>query len=98
MARPATSTGALDWSTTELGAQRRQQEQHALWIVDAASKTETTLSFEACRRRFLARCEFLRAQGQRGDHLVVAARQCDPLWETMRASIKIGVVVIPATH
>jgi len=41
---------------------------------------------------------FLRAQGiKRGDHLLLLLGNVVPLWETMLAAIKLGVVVIPAT-
>ena len=39
-----------------------------------------------------------RAQGaKRGDHLLLLLGNVIPLWETMLACIKLGVVVIPAT-
>src|SRR4029077_14940688 len=41
---------------------------------------------------------FLRAQGlKRGDHLLLLLGNVVPLWETMLAAMKLGVVVIPAT-
>src|SRR5262249_26465957 len=41
---------------------------------------------------------FLRAQGlRRGDHLLLLLGNVVPLWETMLAAMKLGVVVIPAT-
>jgi acetyl-CoA synthetase len=41
---------------------------------------------------------FLRAQGlKRGDHLLLLLGNVVPLWETMLACIKLGVVIIPAT-
>ena len=40
----------------------------------------------------------MRAQGiKRGDHLLLLLGNVVPLWETMLAAIKLGVVVIPAT-
>jgi acetyl-CoA synthetase len=41
---------------------------------------------------------FLLAQGmKRGDHLLLLLGNVVPLWETMLAAMKLGVVVIPAT-
>ena len=41
---------------------------------------------------------FLRARGlKRGDHLLLLLGNVVPLWETMLAAMKLGVVVIPAT-
>src|SRR5213594_4136026 len=41
---------------------------------------------------------FLRTQGvRRGDHLLLLLGNVVPLWETMLAAMKLGVVVIPAT-
>src|SRR5207248_42050 len=70
----------------------------ALWIVDAGSNKETKLSFAALSRRSNQVANFLRAQGlKRGDHLLLLLGNVVPLWETMLAAMKLGVVVIPAT-
>ena len=59
---------------------------------------ETKLSFEALSRRSNQVANFLRAQGlKRGDHLLLLLGNVVPLWETMLAAMKLGVVVIPAT-
>ena len=51
-----------------------------------------------CRRRSNQVANFLRAQGlKRGDHLLLLLGNVVPLWETMLAAMKLGVVVIPAT-
>ena len=56
------------------------------------------LSFEALSRRSNQVANFLRAQGlKRGDHLLLLLGNVVPLWETMLAAMKLGVVVIPAT-
>ena len=63
-----------------------------------ASNRETKLSFEALSRRSNQVANFLRAQGlKRGDHLLLLLGNVVPLWETMLAAMKLGVVVIPAT-
>jgi acetyl-CoA synthetase len=89
---------ALDWFDAELARDPESKDRPALWIVDAGSNRETKLSFEALSRRSNQVANFLRAQGlQRGDHLLLLLGNVIPLWETMLAAMKLGVVVIPAT-
>src|SRR5213078_3131713 len=69
-----------------------------LWIVDAGRDRETKLSFAELSRRSNQVANFLRLQGlKRGDHLLLLLGNVVPLWETMLAAMKLGVVVIPAT-
>src|SRR6201992_4026800 len=89
---------ALDWFDAELARDPASSQRLALWIVDAGSHRETKLSFAALSRRSNQVANFLRAQGlKRGDHLLLLLGNVVPLWETMLAAIKLGVVVIPAT-
>ena len=89
---------ALDWFDAELARDPDSKSRTALWIVDAGSNRESKLSFEALSRRSNQVANFLRAQGaRRGDHLLLLLGNVIPLWETMLAAIKLGVVVIPAT-
>src|SRR3978361_134946 len=89
---------ALDWFYEGLARNRDSKDRPALWIVDAGSDRETKLSFQALSRRSNQVANFLRAQGlQRGDHLLLRLGNVTPLWETMLAAMKLGVVVIPAT-
>ena len=89
---------ALDWFDAELARNADSKDRPALWIVDAGSNRETKLSFEALSRRSNQVANFLRAQGlKRGDHLLLLLGNVIPLWETMLAAMKLGVVVIPAT-
>src|SRR5664279_6284765 len=89
---------ALDWFDAELACNAGSKDRPALWIVDAGSNKETKLSFEALSRRSNQVANFLRGQGlKRGDHLLLLLGNVVPLWETMLAAIKLGVVVIPAT-
>src|SRR6201994_3683175 len=89
---------ALDWFDAELARNADSKDRPALWIVDAASGKETKLSFAALAQRSNQVANFLRGQGlQRGDHLLLLLGNVVPLWETMLAAIKLGVVVIPAT-
>jgi acetyl-CoA synthetase len=89
---------ALDWFDGELAHDPASRDRAALWIVDAGSDKETILSFSALSRRSNEVANFLRAQGlKRGDHLLLLLGNVVPLWETMLAAMKLGVVVIPAT-
>jgi acetyl-CoA synthetase len=95
---PSPFNWALDWFDAELARDSESKDRAALWIVDAGSNRETKLSFEALSRRSNQVANFLRAQGlQRGDHLLLLLGNVIPLWETMLAAMKLGVVVIPAT-
>src|ERR1700676_5569837 len=93
---PVAFNWALDWFDAELAGAAESRDRPALWIVDG--ERETKLSFEALSRRSNQVANFLRAQGlKRGDHLLLLLGNVVPLWETMLAAMKLGVVVIPAT-
>jgi len=95
---PAPFNWALDWFDAELASNAASRDRAALWIVDAGSDRQTKLSFATLSRRSNQVANFLRAQGlKRGDHLLLLLGNVVPLWETMLAAIKLGVVVIPAT-
>jgi acetyl-CoA synthetase len=95
---PVPFNWALDWFDAELARNPESKDRPALWIVDAGSNRETKLSFEALSRRSNQVANFLRAQGlRRGDYLLLLLGNVVPLWETMLAAMKLGVVVIPAT-
>src|SRR3954452_5470810 len=95
---PVDFNWALDWFDADLARDSGSRSRTALWIVDAGSNRESKLSFEALSRRSNQLANFLRTQGaRRGDHLLLLLGNVIPLWETMLASIKLGVVVIPAT-
>jgi len=95
---PTPFNWALDWFDAELARNADSKDRPGLWIVDAASGKEAKPSFENLSRRSNQVANFLRAQGlKRGDHLLLLLGNVVPLWETMLASIKLGVVVIPAT-
>ena len=95
---PVPFNWALDWFDDELASDPASRDRTALWIVDAAQDRQTKLSFAALSRRSNQVANFLRAQGlKRGDHLLLLLGNVVPLWETMLAAIKLGVVVIPAT-
>lgn len=89
---------ALDWFDAGLATDPESKDRTALWIVDVASSTETKLTFNALSRRSNQTANFLRDLGlKRGDHLLLLLGNVVPLWETMLAAMKLGVVVIPAT-
>lgn len=95
---PVPFNWALDWFDAELAQNPESCDRTALWIVDAAQNRQTKLSFEALSRRSNQVANFLREQGlKRGDHLLLLLGNVVPLWETMLAAMKLGVVVIPAT-
>ena len=95
---PVPFNWALDWFDAELARDTESKDRPALWIVDAGSNRETKLSFAALSRRSNQVANFLRTQGlKRGDHLLLLLGNVVPLWETMLAAMKLGVVVIPAT-
>jgi acetyl-CoA synthetase len=95
---PVPFNWALDWFDAELARDPESKNRPALWIVDAGSNRETKLSFAALSSRSNQVANFLRAQGlKRGDHLLLLLGNVIPLWETMLAAMKLGVVVIPAT-
>ncbi|UEM16679.1 AMP-binding protein [Bradyrhizobium barranii subsp. barranii] len=94
---PVPFNWALDWFD-ELAKDADTKDRPALWIVDAAQDKQTKLSFAALSQRSNQVANFLRAQGlKRGDHLLLLLGNVVPLWETMLAAMKLGVVVIPAT-
>src|ERR1700676_1789630 len=95
---PVPFNWALDWFDAELARDPESKDRPALWIVDAGSNRETRLSVEALSRRSSQVANFLRAQGLKsGDQLLLLLGNVVPLWETMLAAMKLGVVVIPAT-
>jgi acetyl-CoA synthetase len=95
---PVPFNWALDWFDAELAGNAESKDRTALWIVDAAQDRHTKLSFAALSRRSNQVANFLREQGlKRGDHLLLLLGNVVPLWETMLAAMKLGLVVIPAT-
>jgi len=95
---PVPFNWALDWFDAELAGNAESSDRTALWIVDAVEGRHTKLSFAELARRSNQVANFLRAQGlKRGDHLLLLLGNVVPLWETMLAAMKLGVVVIPAT-
>src|ERR1700678_3365250 len=95
---PVPFNWALDWLDAELARDPASKDRPALWIVDTAANREIKLSFAELSLRSNQVANFLKAQGlKRGDHLLLLLGNVVPLWETMLAAMKLGVVVIPAT-
>jgi acetyl-CoA synthetase len=68
----------------------------ALRIVSDAGSSKLSFDELATRSRSVAR--YLRDRGvERGDRMLVMLTNVSPLWETVLAAIRLGVVVIPAT-
>ncbi|QLH72460.1 AMP-binding protein [Rhodopseudomonas palustris] len=95
---PAPFNWALDWFDAELAASPDSRDRAALWIVDGASGSEVKPTFAQLSKRSNQVANYLRAKGlKRGDHLLLLLGNVVPLWETMLAAIKLGLVTIPAT-
>jgi acetyl-CoA synthetase len=86
---------ALDWFDSIAAGERSHQT--ALWVVYEDGR-ETKLSFAELSQRSSQIANYLRGLGvQRGDRILVMLGNVPPLWETLLAAMKLGVVVIPAT-
>src|SRR4051812_23637800 len=95
---PVPFNWALDWFDGELASDPESRDRPALWIIETETGVETKLSFKELSLRSNQVANFLRALGlRRGDHLLLLLGNVVPLWETMLAAMKLGVVVIPAT-
>ncbi len=89
---------ALDWFDAGLASDPESCDRTALWIVDVAGGTDTKVTFAQMSKRSNQTANFLRDLGlKRGDHLLLLLGNVVPLWETMLACMKLGVIVIPAT-
>jgi acetyl-CoA synthetase len=85
---------AWDWFDVVAGGEAR----HALKLVTDAEGTVETVSFSELSDRSRRVARHLRDAGaQKGDRLLLMLTNVVPLWETMLAAMRLGVVVIPAT-
>jgi acetyl-CoA synthetase len=74
----------------------RGNRRDALRIVTDAGTT--ALSFDELAMRSRAVARYLHDAGvERGDRMLVMLTNVAPLWETVLAAIRLGVVIIPAT-
>jgi len=95
---PVPFNWALDWFDAELASHADSRDRTALWIIDGATGSEVKPSFAQLSKRSNQVANYLRAKGlKRGDHLLLLLGNVVPLWETMLAAIKLGLVTIPAT-
>ena len=92
---PAVDT--FNWATDYFDPLARGNDAPALRVVSDALP-ERTLSFAQLARRSAQVAHFLTAQGLGcGDRLLLMLGNAVPLWETLLAAIRLGVVVVPAT-
>ncbi len=95
---PVPFNWALNWFDAELASHPDSRDRAALWIVDGATGSEVKPTFAELSKRSNQVANYLRAKGlKRGDHLLLLLGNVVPLWETMLAAIKLGLVTIPAT-
>ena len=101
----ATATAAFEWPALEhfnwaidwFDVVAKDNDAPALHIIEA-SGAEAKLSYAELSRRSSQVADFLAGLGaKRGDRMLLMLGNEVPLWETMLAAIKLGVVVIPAT-
>ena len=85
---------ALDWFDAEL-AQGESAERPALIILGESVERYTFGELSLASSRIANGLKELGAK--RGDRLLLMLGNVGPLWETMLASMKLGLVVIPAT-
>ncbi len=94
---PQAFNWALDWFDGELARDPESRDRPALWIVETSGE-ETRLTFAELSARSNRTANYLRGLGlRRGDALLLLLGNVVPLWETMLAAMKLGVVVIPAS-
>ena len=87
----------FNWALDYFDAIARDNEAPALHILEE-SGAEARLSYRELSRRSSQVAAFLTGLGAvRGDRVLLMLGNEVPLWETMLAAIKAGVVVIPAT-
>ena len=87
----------FNWAIDYFDEMARDNDKPALHIVEE-SGTEAKLTYAQLSARSSQVANFLSAQGAKaGDRMLLMLGNEVPLWETMLAAIKLGVVVIPAT-
>lgn len=87
----------FNWATDYFDPLARGNDAPALRVV-SDTLPERTLSFAQLARRSAQVAHFLTAQGLGpGARLLLMLGNVVPLWETLLAAIRLGVVVVPAT-
>ena len=87
----------FNWAIDYFDAMARGNDAPALRILEESGH-QACLSYDELSRRSSQVAVFLTGLGAvRGDRILLMLGNEVPLWETMLAAIKAGVVVIPAT-
>lgn len=87
----------FNWALDYFDRYAADNDRPALWIQEEAG-SEQRLSFADLAERSNRVANYLRQQGaQPGDRLLLMIPNVAPLWETILACMKLGVVVVPAT-
>ncbi len=86
----------FNWVTDWFEPYATGNDRPALIVVRESGAETTTFAEMSDRSKRVAR--WLRDHGaERGDRILVMLTNVTPLWETMLAAIRLGLVVIPAT-
>jgi acetyl-CoA synthetase len=87
----------FNWALDYFDRLAEGKDQVALWIVEETG-LETKLTFAELSRRSSQVANHLRGLGVgRGERVLLMLGNVVPLWETMLAAMKLGVVLIPST-
>ena len=95
---PVPFNWALNWFDGELASNPESRDRQALWIVETATGFEARLSFKELSMPVKSGGELppgFRSSPRRSPLLLLG--NVVPLWETMLAAMKLGIVIIPAT-
>ncbi|QDL36657.1 AMP-binding protein [Rhodoferax sediminis] len=88
----------FNWALDHFDRMAAGNDRPALWIVEESGE-ERKLSFAQMSARSNQVANWLRAQGaRRGDRVLLMLNNEVPLWESMLACIKLGVVLIPCSN
>jgi acetyl-CoA synthetase len=87
----------FNWALDYFDAMARGNARTALWLTGDDGADER-LSFALLSERSSRIANALRALGaRRGDRLLLMVGNVAPMWETLLAAMKLGVVVVPTT-
>ncbi|MGC4397470.1 AMP-binding protein [Hydrogenophaga sp. T2] len=88
----------FNWALDHFDALAQDHHGPALWITEADG-SEQRLGFAEMRARSNRMANYLRGLGvRRGERVLLMLGNEVALWDTMLACIKLGAVLIPATH
>ena len=93
------SMPVFNWALDYFDMIARGNDRPALWVV-AEDGGEQKVTYAELSARSNQRCQLAARPGRRAGrpHSADAAQRRRRLWETMLAAMKLGAVVIPATH